>query len=58
MNNYFKFLLVGFFALISTAVMAQSKTLLISESGLPYTEQTWYAYGVGAPLDESDTPLR
>ncbi|MBO7047017.1 MAG: hypothetical protein J6W38_11850 [Prevotella sp.] len=54
MNNCFKFLLVGFFALISTAVMAQSKTLLISESGLPYTEQTWYAYGVGTPLDESD----
>ena len=35
-------------------MMAQSKTLLISESGLPYTEQTWYAYGVGEPLDERD----
>lgn len=26
-------------------VIAQHKTLLISESGLPYTGQTWFAYG-------------
>ena len=26
-----------------TAVLAQSPTLLISESDLPYTEETWFA---------------
>ena len=54
MKNYLRLLLTGCLALFSVVVMAQSKTLLISESGLPYTDQTWYAYGVGAPLDESD----
>jgi len=54
MKTSLRILLVGFLAFVSTVLMAQSKTLLISESGLPYTEQTWYAYGVGAPLDESD----
>ena len=36
------------------AVSAQNKTLIISESGLPYTEQSWFAYGLGNPIDESD----
>ena len=54
MKNYLRLLLTGCFALFAVVMMAQSKTLLISESGLPYTEQTWYAYGVGQPLDESD----
>ena len=36
------------------AVIAQNKTLIISESGLPYTEQSWFSYGLGGSLDESD----
>ena len=54
MKNYLRFLLALCISLFSTVMMAQDKTLLISESGLPYTEQTWYAYGVGETLDESD----
>ena len=54
MKNYLRILLAGFFASVSTAMIAQNKTLLISESDLPYTEQTWFAYGVGLPLDEND----
>ena len=38
---------------VSVAVMAQDKTLLISESGLPYTAQTWFAYGSGN-IDQND----
>ncbi len=30
-----------------TATVAQVKTLLVSESGLPYSHQTWFAYGSG-----------
>ena len=37
----------------ATAALAQDKTLLISESGLPYSEQTWYAYGSG-DIEEAD----
>ena len=33
--------------------MAQDKTLLISESGLPYTAQTWFAYGSNN-IDQND----
>lgn len=54
MKKYLSFWLFSCLSILSTVMMAQSKTLLISESGLPYTEQTWYAYGVGEPLDESD----
>ena len=54
MKNYLRILLAGFFASVSTVMIAQNKTLLISESDLPYTEQTWFAYGVGLPLDEND----
>ena len=54
MKNYLRILLAGFFASVSNAMIAQNKTLLISESDLPYTEQTWFAYGVGLPLDEND----
>ena len=54
MKNYLSILLVFCTSLLSTVMMAQSKTLLISESGLPYAEQTWYAYGIGEPLNESD----
>jgi len=54
MKNCLRILLAGFFASVSTAMIAQNKTLLISESDLPYTEQTWFAYGVGLPLDEND----
>ena len=39
---------------VVVAVSAQNKTLIISESGLPYTEQSWFAYGLGNPIDESD----
>ena len=38
---------------LSTAAMAQEKTLLISESGLPYTAQTWFAYG-SERIDQKD----
>ena len=54
MNNCSRLLLASFLCLCSLAVSAQGKTLLISESGLPYTEQTWYAYGEGQPLIETD----
>ena len=37
----------------ATAALAQDKTLLISESGLPYTAQTWFAYG-SENIDQKD----
>lgn len=37
----------------SLSSAAQTKTILISESGLPYTEQTWFAYGDGS-IEEGD----
>ena len=55
MKNYLRQTLLSIILLLCSTVMtAQNKTLLISESGHPYTEQTWYAYGVGEPLDEND----
>ena len=38
---------------VSAVAMAQDKTLLISESGLPYTAQTWFAYG-SENIDQKD----
>jgi hypothetical protein len=38
---------------VSAVAMAQDKTLLISESGLPYTGQTWFAYG-SENIDQKD----
>jgi len=37
----------------ATVALAQDKTLLISESGLPYTAQTWFAYG-SENIDQKD----
>lgn len=47
--NKVKKMLVTFMLIQLSAVMAlaQEKTLLVSESGLPYTGQSWFAYGVG-----------
>jgi hypothetical protein len=39
--------------LSAMTVLAQNKTLLISESGLPYTAQTWFAYG-SESIDQKD----
>ena len=41
--------------LLQLCVMAaaQNPTLLISESGLPYTEETWFAYE-GNPIEQND----
>ena len=54
MKNCSRFILASLLCLWSVNINAQSKTLLISESGLPYIEQTWYAYGAGQPLVETD----
>ena len=54
MKNYLRLLVAFVFCLCTTSISAQKKTLLISESGLPYTEQTWYAYGEGQSLVETD----
>jgi len=39
--------------LSAVTAVAQDKTLLISESGLPYTAQTWFAYGSNN-IDQND----
>ena len=39
--------------LSATAAIAQDKTLLVAESGLPYTAQTWFAYG-SDNIDQND----
>ena len=54
MKNCPRIILACLLCLWSVNINAQSKTLLISESGLPYTEQTWFAYGAGQPLEETD----
>lgn len=36
------------------AAAAQVKTLLVAESGLPYTNQTWFSYGSGNSIEQSD----
>ena len=55
MRNHLRLTLLSTFTLLcSTVVTAQDRTLLISESGSPYTEQTWFAYGWGAPICEDD----
>ncbi len=54
MKDYSRFILVCLLCLSSISVCAQRKTFLVSESGLPYTEQTWFAYGMGQPLVETD----
>lgn len=40
-------------ALCAMTAVAQEKTLLVAESGLPYTEQTWFAYGE-EPIRQQD----
>lgn len=37
-----------------TMASAQSKTLLVSESGTPYAEETWFAYGDEGSIDQND----
>lgn len=54
MKNCSRLIVAYLLSIWCVSVNAQSKTLLISESGLPYTEQTWYAYGDGQPLVETD----
>lgn len=54
MNNRLKLIVACLLCILCTSSYAQNKTLLISESGLPYTEQTWYSYGLGQPLEETD----
>ena len=53
MKHFKKLCLVLFAQLAVTAATAQNPTLLISESGLPYTEETWFAYE-GQPIDQND----
>ena len=47
-------ILIAAAAFIAVAAFAQNKALLISESGLPYTDQCWFAYGLGNELDATD----
>ena len=55
MRNHLRLTLLSIFTLLcSTMMTAQDRTLLIAESGSPYTEQTWFAYGSGASVDEND----
>ena len=54
MRKMKKTLIVVMLMLLSAmAAVAQDKTLLISESGLPYTAQTWFAYG-SENIDQND----
>jgi len=43
----------GLMLLSVTTAIAQDKTLLVSESGLPYAEQSWFAYGSG-DIEQAD----
>ena len=55
MKNHLGLTLLSIFLLsYSTVINAQDRTLLIAESGSPYTEQTWFAYGLGSSVDEND----
>ena len=54
MKNYSSLVITLLLCLWTITSNAQSKTLLVSESGLPYTEQTWYAYCAGQSLVETD----
>lgn len=54
MNMLKRQILIAAAAFLAVAAFAQNKTLIISESGLPYTEQCWFAYGVGNDLDATD----
>lgn len=47
-------LLVLLVLMIPAAADAQTKTLLISETGVPYTEQSWFTYGEGSTIDQND----
>lgn len=39
---------------IATTAVAQERTLLVAESGLPYAEQTWFAFGTDNPIEQND----
>ena len=53
MKTLTRILFVLLAQLSMTTVMAQNQTLLISESDLPYTEETWFAYE-GEPIQQDD----
>ena len=52
MKKVLSILVMGLAAV--TLASAQSKTLLVSESGTPYTEETWYAYEDEGSIDQND----
>lgn len=45
---------IGFFAISTHPIKSQNKTILITESNLPYTSQTLFYSGLGKALQESE----
>lgn len=48
-----KIIIAGFILAISVSLSAQNKTILITESHLPYKSQTWFYSGLGNGLQTS-----